>query len=313
MNAMSEIAQWIPIGELSRLTGISTHTLRIWEKRYGTPEAHRLPSGHRRYPRDEVPRLRAVAQALDSGFRAGRVVGASLEELQALLGVGPSRASRVSPALENATSGQASRNLIVEKWIRAVHLYDEASLTQSLHEEWGRQGPLSFVLDYAGPFLKRLGQGWAMGELTVSQEHFASERLSDFLADKWRTLNDRKEGSIVVLTTLPGETHRLGLLMCAVITALTRFKILYLGADTPVQDIKDATRKSGALLLAVSVSSWMPKSEVESQLTELRKDLSPSVELIVGGTGAPEGMPGVNRFSQFGEYFEWLSGKAPSS
>lgn len=313
MNAMTETAKWIPIGELSRLTGISTHTLRIWEKRYGTPQAHRLPSGHRRYPRDEVPRLRAVAQALDSGFRAGRVVGASLEELQALLGVGPGKSSRGAPVAKGGSAKEATQAVMVENWIHAVHCYDEALLTQSLHEEWGRHGPLGFILDYASPFLKRLGQGWAMGELTVSQEHFASERLSDFLAGKWRTLNDRKEGPAVVLTTLPGETHRLGLLMCAVITSLTRFKVLYLGADTPLSDVLDAVRRSEARMVAVSVSSWMARGEVEAALMELRKGLAKDVELVAGGAGAPDGLPGIHCFSQFREYFDWLSAKPTAS
>lgn len=306
MNPMSDTAKWIPIGELSRLTGISTHTLRIWEKRYGTPQAHRLPSGHRRYPREDVPRLRAVAQALDSGFRAGRVVGASLEELQALVGVGPGKRSQLPPATAEGTNHEAAKKLVVEKWVRAVHIYDEGGLTQSLHEEWGRQGPLAFVFDYVGPFLKRLGHGWSTGELTVSQEHFASERLSDFLADKWRTLNDRKEGPAAVLTTLPGESHKLGLLMCAVITSLTKFKIVYLGVDTPLEDILSVVRKCEARMLAVSISSCMAAGEVDAAFTQLKKGLSKDVLLVAGGAGMLSEFPGVHYFPQFGDYYDWL-------
>lgn len=307
MKSTSDTGKWIPIGELSRLTGISTHTLRIWEKRYGTPQAHRLPSGHRRYPRDEVPRLRAVAQALESGFRAGRVVGATLEELQALLGVGPGRASRVSPAgREDAASLSATRGLVLEKWVQAVHHYDEDSLTQSLHEEWGRHGPLVFVFDYAVPLLKRIGDGWATGELTVSHEHFVSERLSDFLAAKWRTLNDRKEGPAVVLTTLPGETHRLGLLMCAVITSLTKLKIVYLGVNTPIQDILNVVRKCNARMLGISISVCMPTEEADEMLSRLKKGLPKEVTLVTGGAGAPAYSSGIQHFREFSEYYDWL-------
>ena len=64
--------QLISIGELSKLTGVTTHSLRMWEKRYGTPKAHRLPSGHRRYPKEDVPRLRAIVKALESGYRASK-------------------------------------------------------------------------------------------------------------------------------------------------------------------------------------------------------------------------------------------------
>ena len=57
---------YLTIGDLSRLTGLSTHNLRVWEKRHGAPKAARLQSGHRRYPKSEVPRLRAIAKALIS-------------------------------------------------------------------------------------------------------------------------------------------------------------------------------------------------------------------------------------------------------
>ena len=83
----SKMENFISIGELSRLTGITTHTLRVWEKRYGTPRSQRLPSGHRRYPKGDVPRLRAIAKALEAGYRASKVVSGTLEELHGLMGL----------------------------------------------------------------------------------------------------------------------------------------------------------------------------------------------------------------------------------
>jgi DICT domain-containing protein len=48
-------------------TGIGEATLRAWEQRYGFPEPHRLPSGHRRYAAADVERLRDAARLRDSG------------------------------------------------------------------------------------------------------------------------------------------------------------------------------------------------------------------------------------------------------
>ena len=57
MKSINKLQDYIAIGELSEMTGIGVHTLRVWEKRYGAPHSQRLPSGHRRYPKEEVPRL----------------------------------------------------------------------------------------------------------------------------------------------------------------------------------------------------------------------------------------------------------------
>jgi MerR family transcriptional regulator, light-induced transcriptional regulator len=58
----------LTIGQLAERTGMQPATLRMWEQRHGFPRAERLPSGHRRYPDDEVERVVEVARARDSGL-----------------------------------------------------------------------------------------------------------------------------------------------------------------------------------------------------------------------------------------------------
>lgn len=59
----------LTIGELSRRTGVSASNLRMWESRFGFPEAMRLPSGHRRYPEEAVLAIRRVKHRRDAGVR----------------------------------------------------------------------------------------------------------------------------------------------------------------------------------------------------------------------------------------------------
>ncbi len=297
----------LTIGELSRLTGITTHTLRMWEKRYGSPESLRLPSGHRRYPREEVPRLRAVAKALESGYRASRVVRGTLEELQSLLGLNMTLNSRSSALGKQDPEGMVqAEQVMIQKWIEAVHKYDDQVLSQGFHELWGKHGPLKFVTKFAIPFIQQVGLSWETGELNVSQEHFGSERLSDFLSTKWRQLNDRKDGKSIILTTLPEEPHRIGIQMCAVVTAITKFKVIYLGPDTPIPDMVSAVKASKAKILSISVSSSMSIFPIEENLYRIRSSLPKEVLIAVGGEGAPRNIAGLNCFEDFSRYHQWL-------
>ncbi len=305
MNLSAGKENLLTIGELSKLTGITTFTLRMWEKRYGAPKSQRLPSGHRRYPREEVPRLRAIAKALDSGYRASKVVCGTMEELQKLLGVQlPLSAGGASPDGDEANS---SGQIKIEQWLEAVHHFDETTLTQGFFEEWGKCGPLEFILNFAVPFVYQVGKGWETGELTVSQEHFASERLEHFLSSMWRRMNERKTGPVVLLTTLPGDPHRLGIQMCAAVTAVSEAKVIYLGPDTPPEDILSAVKKCQADVLCISVSPTMDPVEVEDHLLAINDNLQKKVDLVVGGNGAPEGIPGITRFNGFTDYFDWLT------
>jgi DNA-binding transcriptional MerR regulator len=55
-------------GTLARLTGVSTDTLRFYERRGLLPRPPRDGSGYRRYPAAAVERVRVIQQALDAGF-----------------------------------------------------------------------------------------------------------------------------------------------------------------------------------------------------------------------------------------------------
>ena len=69
----------------SRLTGISAHTLRMWERRYGFPVPERTSGGARRYSGEDVTCLKLIARALDAGYRPHEVVGKPRTVLEKIL------------------------------------------------------------------------------------------------------------------------------------------------------------------------------------------------------------------------------------
>jgi MerR family transcriptional regulator, light-induced transcriptional regulator len=303
MTQADKMENLISIGELARLTGITTHTLRVWEKRYGTPHSQRLPSGHRRYPKEDVPRLRAIAKALESGYRASKVVSGTLEELQGLMGLKP----LIDPNSTTTEEAKVSSDeMLIERWIKGIHGYDDDTILQGFHQQWNKAGPLSFIVDCAAPLIERIGTGWESGELTIPQEHFATECLSSFLISKWRQLNSRKEGWTALMATLPGETHSLGLLMSAVVASLSNAKIIYLGLDTPLEDVIATANKYNPELLCISISTGNKPLDPEDGLLKIRKSLNNKIKIVSGGRGAPESLPGILRMEDFTKFNDWL-------
>jgi DNA-binding transcriptional MerR regulator len=71
------------IGAVSRLTGISEHTLRMWERRYQSVRPHRTESGSRLYTRDDVGRLALIKRIVDAGNSIGTVANLDLDRLEA--------------------------------------------------------------------------------------------------------------------------------------------------------------------------------------------------------------------------------------
>jgi MerR family transcriptional regulator, light-induced transcriptional regulator len=292
--------QYLTIGELARLTGITTHNLRMWGRRYGTPEADRLPSGHRRYTMVEANRLQMIAKALKSGYKLNKIVGETLDDLKTLL--------RTGVYSKNRRFDDESESIVCN-WVKAVENFDECKLSQGFREVWGRQGPMSFIQNFAGPFLKQVGLCWRSGEITISQEHFATEILTNFLSINWQSLNSHKVDSVVLLATLPKENHQLGLLMCAVITALTDHRIIKLGVNIPYEEIVSTAKACKAKFLAFSISECQKSESNTGILYNLRNDLDRDIEIAIGGAGAVNGISGITYFGNFSDYYDWIANK----
>lgn len=288
-------ADTLSIGALSRATRVPVETLRTWERRYGWPIPARRRSGHRRYAAESVEQVRRVLRLLAQGHRAGEILGLSARDLDALLAVGPPgsesrRAGKVEPALAAEPADQAIADMLEA----AVHLEREAILRE-LRAGWSRLGPLRFLEELAGPFMAEVGRTWQKGILEVRHEHFASACLADFLREAREPYDQQARGPRVAAATLPGDAHEGGLRMVCALLSVRGYRVIYLGADTPVEEIA-ATAKSGAEAVALSISLAVRRSRSAKAVTRLRELLPPRTRLWVGGSGAPRPLAGVERF-----------------
>ncbi len=270
----------LSIGALSRATGIPIETLRTWERRYGFPVPERKPSGHRLYPIESVPRLRRIGQALAEGHRAGEVVPASDEDLARLIEAIPQASEFPGPR------SRGSESLTDEELIEAVLEFKGERLMRALLLDWARMRPVDFLAERVAPLIRSVGQGWAEKRLDVRHEHFLSERLGDLLRSLRMPFEERANGPLVVMATLPGELHGLGLQMTALLFASHGFRLLYLGTDTPVDQIASLAKDLGAAHVALSVSVATGGAGSTRAINRLRQSLPDKLTILVGGEGA---------------------------
>ncbi len=96
------------IGAVSRMTGIPTPTIRMWERRYGVVEPGRSPRGGRLYSKADVSRLALVRRAVESGHAVGSVARLPDDQIRARLqadfsataaDAGPCRVAILGPQL----------------------------------------------------------------------------------------------------------------------------------------------------------------------------------------------------------------------
>jgi len=70
------------IGAVARLTGLTTHTLRMWEHRYQAVVARRQANGHRLYSAADVEKLSMLKALTDRGTTISNIAGLSTAQLR---------------------------------------------------------------------------------------------------------------------------------------------------------------------------------------------------------------------------------------
>jgi DNA-binding transcriptional MerR regulator len=273
----------LSIAAVERDSGLSKDTLRVWERRYGFPQPTRDAIGERAYPLDQVERLRIVKRLLDAGHRPGRVVALPLAALQQLAESTVDHPRRAVPAVL-----EASELLQMVDLIRA---HDVPALRQTLARQLARQGVRGFVVDVVAPLNLAVGDAWMRGQLQIFEEHLYSELIQSALRQALATIPAAAaDAPRVLLTTLPGEPHGLGLLMAEAILALEGCSCVSLGVQTPVLEIVQAARALRADIVALGFTGCLALKQMLDSLAELRAGLPPPVQVWAGGTA-----PGLQR------------------
>lgn len=218
---MSEQADRWRIKEFAANVGVQEATLRAWERRYKLLRPERTSGGFRLYSRADERRILSMQAHMARGIAAAQAAALALSE-SAVDGPPPARPGALVDALiATAETFNATRF--------------DALLDAAL-----ANGHLPAIRDVVLPVLVEIGRRWERAEITIGHEHFAShliERRLLTLARGW----EAGDGPLALLACPSGERHTLGLVCFGILLADRGWRIAYLGADTPVDQIVDAS------------------------------------------------------------------------
>jgi methanogenic corrinoid protein MtbC1 len=163
----------------------------------------------------------------------------------------------------------------------ALSSFDESGAQEVLDSALAGLTLDTTLADVVVPFLRELGKRWERGEASIAQEHFASSILRGRLLGLARGW-DRGFGPRIVLACAPGEQHDLGLIAFGLALRARGWRIVYLGADTPLTSVEDASRASDPVFVVVSAVN---ADNFRAHRAELDR-LAAGFRLCIGGAGA---------------------------
>ncbi len=217
------------IAAVSKLTGMSCHALRVWERRYGYPAPHRTGSNQRRYTSEEVRVLERLADLV----RSGRSIGELIAELKA------GRLDlKILTESEPRDAAHPDATALVD-YLLAGDLVSVDSIFNRLDVELSRQDVLARVFE---PAMIEIGERWFQGKAAVFQEHFATgvllRRLGRMLQDS-RAENTQPAYRAIV-ASVQGDRHEGGTLILSTMLELSGWRAISLGVDLPVSELRKA-------------------------------------------------------------------------
>ena len=252
------------IGEFARRVGVSPELLRAWERRYELLQPIRTDGGFRLYTDEDAERVERMRRALDDGLSAAEAAGRALAQERP-----------TEHGLDDAR----------ERLLAAARGYDELAVHTIVDEALAGFTLEAVLRDLVLPVLREIGAEWERGALEVGQEHFASNLLRERLLALAR-LWGRGGGPLAVLACAPAERHDIGLIAFGLVLRSHGWRILFLGADTPVATLVEAAATTEPQLVVVTA---VETSRFEAEAAPLRR-LARTTRLALAGPGATDAL-----------------------
>ena len=274
---------YLRIGELARRTGASPELLRAWERRYGLLHPTRSQGGFRLYTAADEERIRRMREYLARGVAAAEAARLAMDAETP----GPSDNATTPAVLEPEETAAAPSPLqaAARELAGALDRFDEEQAHAVLDGLLAAYRIETILRDLLVPYLHDLGERWARGEISVAQEHFASNLLRGRLLGLARGWG-QGHGLAAVLACLPGEQHDLGLIAFGITLYRRGWHIIYLGPDTPIATIRQATDSIAPDLIVLAGTVPEPFAAHADAIADLARQTT----VALGGAGATEGL-----------------------
>jgi DNA-binding transcriptional MerR regulator/methylmalonyl-CoA mutase cobalamin-binding subunit len=270
-------------------TGLSPHVIRAWERRYSVLSPERTPTNRRLYSEEDITKLALLQRVVQAGHSIGQVANLSVPELQKLL-------RKVSDfpmglGIEGNSMREVAETPYVEDCLRSIERLDMGGLENTLIRATATLGVTQTMEHILVPLLHQIGERWQEGELRPAHEHMATAVIRNLLGRTLASFQPSVLSPCLVVSTPVGQRHELGALIVAITATSVGWRVLYLGADLPAEEIAGATLQGQALAVALSIVFPPDDPRLSYELTMLRSLLGHRVPILVGGRATSSYLP----------------------
>ena len=280
-DSRSESAMSHPIQVVVRRTGLTPDVLRVWERRHGAVHPSRSAGRQRLYTEADIARLNLLGQLTRRGHRIGEIARLPEDELRHL--VHEDAAAQVPAELAPQSAVEQEQ---LSAALACVEQLDGPGLDRVVSGALVASGSSRLLDGLISPLLRTIGDRWSSGLLRPSHEHLATTVIRRSLAECLARLHARPDSPLALFATPTGHRHELGALAASIATAGLGWRVVYLGADVPAEDIVATASELDATLVGLSITCDAARAATCEQVRLTAESLPGTTRLVVGGQGA---------------------------
>ncbi|NQV51806.1 MAG: MerR family transcriptional regulator [Flavobacteriales bacterium] len=220
------------IKDLEQLTGIKSHTIRIWEQRYGIIEPKRTDTNIRFYDDEQLKFLLNVALLSRHGYKISKI--SKLSEV--------AFKDEIEKLYEQTLIHNTDVILDLDANDLMVSMIDmDAEKFHRIYENSVKNNGFERTITHLiYPFLEKVGILWSIGQVNPSHEHFISCLIRQKVIAGIDRLPNPSTGKKFLLFLPQGEHHEIGLLMASFLLKKNGCIVYYMGQNLPDKDIESS-------------------------------------------------------------------------
>jgi len=225
---LNNIKTKFSIKDLENFTGIKSHTIRIWEKRYGLLHPSRTDTNIRYYDSDNFLKLLNINLLYKNGFKISKI--AEFSEPTLLL------------KAKELVSDKAIEEGALNSFKVAMVNFDDVLFNETYNKLLAYKSFREIFIEVFIPLLEQIGFLWQTKSLKPVHEHFISNLIVQKIQsniERNHSMNFKEADKVYVLYLPMNEIHELGLLYLNYELTLRNYHTIYLGQNIGLENIKD--------------------------------------------------------------------------
>ncbi len=296
----------------SKLSGVGTHTLRAWEKRYKAVVPKRNPSGRRVYSDEDVEKLSLLSELCLLGCSIGTIAHHPTPELQQML----EKLGKNDVLKSTHKYKEEKDKVFIEQSLNGLLLalegYKLDVISHELKKLYLTLTPRQLALEVLVPLVYEVGRRILKGKLSLSQEHALYSvfkfHLGHYIYQNFETKHKKPEN--IIIAGPEGDYNEVGIMLAALLAGHYRINYFYLGANTPADSIIEAAKAldTSHFIIINSTGPMGPNIDVLGDYLEyLGKKLKSDRNIYVSGFHRlPQMKQNIKPFQNLNELDQWL-------